>query len=483
MNIEKSTADSFIADSIYEVGEKYYYGFDCVEDYHTAAIQYQIAASLGHANAMYQLGSMYYFGVFFEENDLCALEWFSMALLNGCDESPIMKIKTILESEANDWRILNMTEDCSEVVSPHDVNSLTPHEMLQIGAVYQHGFPTYNLNSNIEEAIAWWKKAADSGLSVARKLVEIFQSDLSDCNKKTYLPTSADNYTESSEQQTSFTNIVQKDATSVMDVNITDITKELNELIGLDPIKQDVLSLISLAKVNKMRADNGLKSIPLSLHLVFTGNPGTGKTTVARILSKLYNEIGLLSRGHLVEVDRSDLVAGYVGQTAIKTSEKIKEALGGILFIDEAYTLAKDGNDFGQEAIDTLLKAMEDNRDDFIVIVAGYQVPMEKFINSNPGLKSRFNKFFLFPDYSSDELSVIFRQICKKYDYSTSDDVLAHVDQHITSIVATKTENFANAREIRNYFERIVSNQALRLAQLNDVSQTDLYTITVDDLE
>ena len=258
---------------------------------------------------------------------------------------------------------------------------------------------------------------------------------------------------------------------------------ELESLIGLSDIKHDVDELISLAKMNKMRAENGLKSIPLSLHLVFTGNPGTGKTTVARILAKLYNEIGILSQGQLIEVDRSDLVAGYVGQTAIKTAEKIKEALGGILFIDEAYTLAKDGNDFGQEAIDTLLKAMEDNRDDFIVIVAGYQAPMEKFINSNPGLKSRFNKFFLFPDYSSDELSVIFRQICKKYDYSVSDDVLALVDQHIASVVATKTDNFANAREIRNYFERIVANQALRLSKLNDVSQTDLYTITVDDLE
>lgn len=258
---------------------------------------------------------------------------------------------------------------------------------------------------------------------------------------------------------------------------------ELESLIGLSDIKHDVDELISLAKMNKMRVDKGLKCIPLSLHLVFTGNPGTGKTTVARILAKLYNEIGILSRGQLIEVDRADLVAGYVGQTAIKTAEKIKEALGGILFIDEAYTLAKDGNDFGQEAIDTLLKAMEDNRDDFIVIVAGYQAPMEKFINSNPGLKSRFNKFFLFPDYSSDELSVIFRQICKKYDYSVSDDVLALVDQHIASIVATKTDNFANAREIRNYFERIVANQALRLSKLNDVSQTDLYTITVDDLE
>ena len=172
--------------------------------------------------------------------------------------------------------------------------------------------------------------------------------------------------------------------------------EELHELIGLKTIKHDVEEMVGLAKVRKMREEKGMKQVPVSLHLVFSGNPGTGKTTVARILAKLYKEIGILSTGQLIETDRSGLVAGYVGQTAIKTSQKIEEAMGGVLFIDEAYALNQEGENFGQEAIDTILKAMEDHRDKFIVIVAGYTDLMKSFVESNPGLRSRFNKFFEF---------------------------------------------------------------------------------------
>ena len=176
------------------------------------------------------------------------------------------------------------------------------------------------------------------------------------------------------------------------------------------------LVLVGLMQMQLQREKQGLKTVPVSQHLVFSGNPGTGKTTVARILAQLYKEIGVLSSGHLVEVDRSGLVAGYVGQTAIKTQEKIDEAIGGVLFIDEAYTLVKEqSNDFGQEAIDTLLKAMEDNRRNLIVIVAGYTNEMNKFIESNPGLKSRFNKYIEFPDYSLCELEQIFTNMCKQF--------------------------------------------------------------------
>ena len=223
---------------------------------------------------------------------------------------------------------------------------------------------------------------------------------------------------------------------------------ELNSLIGLHQIKNDVNGLIGLVKMKRIRESKGLKSVPVSLHLVFTGNPGTGKTTVARILAQLYKEIGVLKKGQLIEVDRSDLVAGYVGQTALKTQEKIKEAMGGILFIDEAYTLAKEGNDFGQEAIDTILKSMEDNRDEFIVIVAGYDEPMQKFINSNPGLKSRFNKYFHFPDYSSDELIDIFKMMIRQYDYTITDDAMEAVITKIEEMESKKGNNFANARDV-----------------------------------
>ena len=259
--------------------------------------------------------------------------------------------------------------------------------------------------------------------------------------------------------------------------------EELNELIGLDVVKSDVKELVNLVKVQKMREDKGMKTVPVSLHLVFSGNPGTGKTTVARILSKLYKEIGVLSKGQLVEVDRSGLVAGYVGQTAIKTQKKIEEAKGGILFIDEAYTLAKEGNDFGQEAIDTILKAMEDNRKDLVVIVAGYTILMQNFINSNPGLKSRFNKYIEFKDYSAEELIQIFELQCKKYNYTMSPEAKEEIEKVIREREASKGENFANARDIRNLFETIITNQASRVAQMESPNDSSLTTIEIADVQ
>ena len=258
--------------------------------------------------------------------------------------------------------------------------------------------------------------------------------------------------------------------------------EELNELIGLKTVKHDVEELVGLAKVRKMREEKGMKAVPVSLHLVFSGNPGTGKTTVARILAKLYKEIGILSTGQLVETDRSGLVAGYVGQTAIKTQKKIQEAMGGVLFIDEAYTLNQEGENFGQEAIDTILKAMEDHRDKFVVIVAGYTDLMKAFIESNPGLKSRFNKFFYFPDYTVDELQQIFMMQCKKYQYKLTEEAEAAVKEEIIRLEAAKGENFANAREVRNLFEKIITNQAARVSELENVDEEMLTTLTIDDL-
>ena len=257
---------------------------------------------------------------------------------------------------------------------------------------------------------------------------------------------------------------------------------DLNSLIGLDSIKHDVKELTDFAKVQKIRKDEGMKSVPVSLHLVFTGNPGTGKTTVARIISRIYKQIGVLSKGQLVEVDRSGLVAGYVGQTALKTQEKINEALGGVLFIDEAYALSQENDAFGQEAIDTILKAMEDHRDDLVVIVAGYTKPMEKFINSNPGLKSRFNKYIEFPDYSIDELEKIFEMNCSKYEYEVEEDAKKHIREQISLRKLSRSENFANAREIRNLFEEIVTNQARRIAGIETPTAEELRTIRMEDL-
>ena len=260
---------------------------------------------------------------------------------------------------------------------------------------------------------------------------------------------------------------------------------ELDSLIGLDVVKKDVDSLVNLVKVRTLRKERGLKCPELSLHLVFSGNPGTGKTTVARIVGKIFSALGLLSKGHLIEVDRSGLVAGYVGQTAIKTQEVIQKALGGVLFIDEAYTLAPENadKDFGQEAIDTILKAMEDHRDDFVVIVAGYASLMPRFIDSNPGLKSRFNKYLFFEDYNGEQLYEIFLRRVKSNDYRLDEKADQSIREHLEELYEDRDENFGNARDVRNLFERIVANQANRVAALAAPTDEDILTITTADLE
>ncbi len=259
---------------------------------------------------------------------------------------------------------------------------------------------------------------------------------------------------------------------------------ELEDLVGLEDVKKDVKNLMNLVKVRKLRQAHDLPVPPMSLHMVFVGNPGTGKTTVARLVSGLYAAIGVLSKGQLVEVDRSGLVAGYVGQTALKTQEAIKSALGGVLFIDEAYSLSSGGeNDFGREAIETILKAMEDHRDDLIVIVAGYTGPMEKFIHSNPGLESRFNKYFFFPDYNGEQLMTMFRMRCKKNGYTLSEETEKAAVELFTQLYEERTENFGNGRDVRNVFEDMVVRQANRVALLENPGKEDLMAVLPEDLE
>ena len=265
--------------------------------------------------------------------------------------------------------------------------------------------------------------------------------------------------------------------------DINDLKAELNELIGLEGIKKEVNNLINIVTIYNLRRQNGLKTVDMSLHMVFSGNPGTGKTMIARLMSRIYKSLGMLKKGHLVEVDRSGLVAGYVGQTATKTSAAIEKALGGVLFIDEAYALNnKSENDFGQEAIDTLLKAMEDHRDDLVVIVAGYDGLMDQFIHSNPGLESRFNRYLHFDDYTTDEMLDILDLQLRKGQYQLSDDAREAVKDYITA-ANTSSIAFGNARGVRNFFEHLLVAQANRLSEDPNITKDDLMTITRADVE
>ena len=268
------------------------------------------------------------------------------------------------------------------------------------------------------------------------------------------------------------------------ELSYEELMAELNSLVGLDQVKKDVQSIINSLRLNKLREKRGLQQVPVSRHLVFAGNPGTGKTTVARLLAKIYKELGILSKGQLIETDRAGLVGEYIGWTAPKVKKVVESALGGVLFIDEAYSLnGGDGKDFGREAIDTLLKLMEDHRDNLIVIVAGYTDLMGKFLSTNPGLKSRFNKYIEFPDYKPEELLSIFEGMCEKAQFILSDEAKDYLGQSFKELYARRKPDFANGRTVRNYFEKALTNLGDRLAECTEeISDEDLMTIVAEDV-
>ena len=256
----------------------------------------------------------------------------------------------------------------------------------------------------------------------------------------------------------------------------------LNDLIGLTSVKEEITKLYNFIKIQQVRKDKGLRTPDISYHCVFTGNSGTGKTTVARIMAGIYKELGILKKGHLVETDRSGLVAEYVGQTAVKTNKIIDSALDGVLFIDEAYSLVQGAKeDFGQEAISTLLKRMEDDRNRLVVILAGYGSEMKAFIDSNPGLQSRFNRYIHFPDYDADELKQIFLLNAKKNQYSLDDEAMAELEKLLSSAIAHKDMNFGNARFVRNLFEKSIQNQAMRLSSQPNITEEILSILKSED--
>ena len=251
-------------------------------------------------------------------------------------------------------------------------------------------------------------------------------------------------------------------------------------------MKKEVRSLANFVKVQKQREAKGLKTAKVSYHLVFYGSPGTGKTTVARIIGRIYKDLGVLKKGHTVETDRSGLVAKFMGQTALKTDTVVQQAIHGVLFIDEAYALVPEGGggqDYGQEAISALLKRMEDYRDSLVVIIAGYKDEMQRFIDSNPGLQSRFNRYIDFPDYTGGELTDIFKMYMKKNQYTLSSDAETYLRERFDYAVAHKDRNFGNARYARNVFEKSIQQQANRLEGKTNLSKEELTELTVADLQ
>jgi type VII secretion ATPase EccA len=292
--------------------------------------------------------------------------------------------------------------------------------------------------------------------------------------------------TDNSDQKEKTEQVEKKDSVIVNEPLEGDPYKELDELIGLESVKKEVRSLANFVKVQKQREAKGLKTAKVSYHLVFYGSPGTGKTTVARIVGRIYKDLGVLKRGHTVETDRSGLVAKYMGQTAMKTDDVVQQALDGVLFIDEAYSLVPEGGngeDYGQEVVSTLLKRMEDYRDRLVVIIAGYKGEMKRFIDSNPGLQSRFNRYIDFPDYTGAELTDIFKMYMKKNQYTLSPDAETYLREQLDSAVEHKDRNFGNARYARNVFEKAIQQQANRLEKRTNLSKEDLTELTIADLQ
>ena len=288
------------------------------------------------------------------------------------------------------------------------------------------------------------------------------------------------------EQQVTDSQVSQSDggadSVKVQDVLEGDPYEELESLTGMTEVKAEVKSLANFIKIQKKREAEGLTTPSISYHCVFTGSPGTGKTTVARILARIYKDLGVLKKGHLVETDRSGLVAEYVGQTAVKTNQVCDSALGGVLFIDEAYALLDDHGGYGGEAVATLLKRMEDDRDNLVVIVAGYTNEMKRFINSNPGLQSRFTRYINFPDFKPNELYEIYINRAKKYGYTLDDDADSYLRAHLKKVFEHKSRNFGNGRYVRNVFERTITEQANRLAKKSNPSTKELNELTIDDV-
>lgn len=380
------------------------------------------------------------------------------------------------------YSLSNRTENFQSVIDSNRENWSSISEMKDVACVRaleifdaQHG------TDNAEKAKSMFFRFANSLVKIDGNITTKEERELNNFKEILYSSELQQKALSGEEKYAPYANKSSSDNLEKRELN--DLLAELTLLIGLERVKVDVTQLVNFLKVQQLREAKGLPIAPISRHLVFYGNPGTGKTTVARLLSNIYKSLGILSKGHLIETDRAGLVAGYVGQTALKVKEVAEKALGGILFIDEAYTLSSGGGqDYGQEAIDTLLKFMEDNRDDFIVVVAGYTEKMESFLSSNPGLRSRFNKFLNFDDYNPQQLGQIFELFSAKAGFQLSDKASQKVEEVFTTLFGKRDETFGNGRLARNIFEMTINNQANRIITLPNIDEQTLSLIEDSDI-
>ena len=463
------------AEGEYWLGVLYDNGYGVEQDYSKAYEWISQAATAGHATAQYTLGIYYANGTAVEQNPSKAFDWYLLAANQG---QPDAENRLGNCYSNGDGVERNVTEAVNWYLKAIADGSKDAKNNLALCYIEETGD-----EACIAEGFHLMEEAAEEGDGMAQfNLGWYYENGLAAAGVSPDLPRAREYYGLAAEQgyDPAKQAVDRIDHPSPMD--------QLEGLVGLEGVKREVAKLTNLMQINADRAAQGLPTGKTTLHLVFAGNPGTGKTTVARLVGAIFHEIGALSKGHVVEVSRSDLVGQHIGHTAPKTHEKVMEALGGVLFIDEAYTLSKrgGGNDFGQEAIDQLLKDMEDHRDDLCVIVAGYTDLMQEFISSNPGLESRFSKTIVFEDYDEFELMEIFSRMCVKGAFQLNDTAASWAQDYFTWLANNRGENFGNARDVRNFFEKVVTAQAARLtdlgAELTMLPKDALVTIEADDI-